>query len=308
LLNFPLTPDDGQNCLSCHSGTVASKNIAVELNKFSVHPVSTMAHLHDPTETAVLGSPRHAACEDCHNPHAARQVIALAPAASGSLAGVRGVTAGGSQIMPLQNEYELCFRCHGDSSGAAVVQRQFVQTNTRLEFNPGTISFHPVEVMGKNPNAPSLISPITTASIIYCTDCHNNDQGPNAGGTGPKGPHGSAYSPLLERNLVYTDLLPYNSANFALCYKCHNSSVVDSSMITSWSSHQTHIEQYRAACTTCHDSHAATQPHLINFNAAYVSPSGGVLNYISTGLNHGTCTLTCHDGNGNPITHNNQTY
>ena len=306
LLNF--TPDE-QNCLSCHSGTVAGKNIAAELNKFSAHPIMMTSGQHDPTEN-IINSPRHVACEDCHNPHAARSAVAIAPAASGSLAGVRGVSAYGGKLPQIQNEYELCFRCHGDSGnrGPARIQRQFVETNTRLEFSPNNMSFHPVEMMGKNPIAPSLIPPMTTATLIYCTDCHNNDQGPNAGGTGPRGPHGSAYEPLLERQLLFTDGLPYNSGNFALCYKCHSSSVVDSTMTTSWSSHQTHIERYRAACTTCHDSHASGQPHLINFNTVYVTPNGGVLNYTSTGMNHGTCTLTCHDGNGQAVTHNLKSY
>jgi len=39
-----------------------------------------------------------------------------------------------------------------------------------------------------------------------------------------------------------------------------------------------------------------------------VTPNGGVLNYTSTGMNHGTCTLTCHDGNGQAVTHNLKSY
>ena len=100
----------------------------------------------------------------------------------------------------------------------------------------------------------------------------------------------------------------YNPGNFALCYKCHSSVVVDSSLATSWPQHQKHIEEYRAACTTCHDSHAATQPHLINFNTTYVLPLNGVLNYTSTGMNHGTCTLTCHDGSGRNQPHKATSY
>src|SRR5262249_13638084 len=159
-----------------------------------------------------------------------------------------------------------CFRCHGDSGnrGPARVPRQFVQTNTRLEFDPSNISYHPVVTPGKNPASPSLLPPWSTASQMYCTDCHNNDQGPSAGNTGPGGPHGSSYSPLLERPLSLTDLTPYNEANFALCYKCHSSSVVDSDQSSSWEYHKLHIETVGAACTTCHDSHAAGQPHLIN--------------------------------------------
>ena len=78
--------------------------------------------------------------------------------------------------------------------------RQFVQTNTRLEFATGpNPSYHPVVSAGKSLDVPSLIPPLTTASIINCTDCHSNDSGPNAGGTGPSGPHGSLYPPILER-------------------------------------------------------------------------------------------------------------
>ena len=192
--------------------------------------------------------------------------------------------------------------------GPASVPRQFVQTNTRLEFSPGNISFHPVESLGKNSSVPSLILPLTTSSLIGCSDCHNSDQSPAASGAGANGPHGSVYAPLLERMLRVTDGTPYNPADYALCFKCHSSSVVDSELTSSWQYHRKHIEEYRAACTTCHDSHAATQPHLINFNTAYVSPNNGVLNYASTGPNHGTCTLTCHDGSGQNKPHAAKSY
>ena len=293
LLNF--TPDE-QNCYSCHSGTVAAKNIAAEFDKASVHPIALTSGIHDPAED-LINPPRHVACEDCHNPHAVKDAPATAPAASGALAGVRGVNAAGAGMIAVQNEYELCFRCHGDSTdrGPALVPRQFVQTNTRLEFNLGNTSFHPVEGIGKNSSVPSLILPWTVSSLTYCTDCHNNDQGPNNGGTGPNGPHGSAFEPILERQLLLTDGTPYTPANFALCFKCHSSSVVDSSQPTSWQYHQRHIENDQIACTSCHDSHAATQPHLINFNTTYASPSSnGRFEYVSTGMNHGNCSLTCH--------------
>ena len=297
LLNF--SPDE-QNCYSCHSGTVASKNIAAEINKISAHPIAQTSGIHDPTEDAI-NAPRHVACEDCHNPHAANAATALAPAAPGALAGVRGVNSGGSVIQPIQNEYEVCFRCHADSAnrGPARVSRQFVQTNTRLEFNPANTSFHPVIAVGRNASVPSLISPWTTSSFTYCTDCHNNDQGPGAGtgNTGPNGPHGSSYIPILERQLLLTDFTPYNAANFALCFKCHSSSVVVSAQTTSWQYHQIHIVDAATACTTCHDSHASIQPHLVNFNTDYVQPYNGVLQYNSLGGNHGNCTLTCHGTN-----------
>ena len=316
LLNF--TPEE-QNCLVCHGGTVATKDISAELNKFSFHPVIQTSGLHVAAETdtvqQMLAAPRHVTCVDCHNPHATKASVSPALAVSGSLAGVRGISAGGALVPAISFEYELCFRCHGDSqgnSGTVWVQRQQPQTNLRQAFNPGTISFHPVEVAGKNASVPSLLPPLSVSSVITCGDCHNNDQGPATGGTGPNGPHGSAFAPLLEKLLLLADGTPYNANNFALCYKCHNNQVMEGlqSPPGSWLPHKTHVTKYLAACTTCHDSHAAASPHLVNFNTTYV---GGITpqsqpQYISTVPGTGTCTLTCHDGSGQPITHNAKSY
>ncbi len=288
------TPE--KNCIDCHAGDGPGKNVSVDLKKLSAHPVSMEPDAHNAREDLVNPPVRHVTCVDCHNPHASSGAPGAKTQVAGALAGVAGVSAGGGRLPAVIHEYELCFRCHGDSAGRgpALVPRQFVQTNTRLEFNPGSTSFHPLESVGKNAGVPSLIPPLTTSSLVGCGDCHNNDQGSATGGAGANGPHGSAFAPLLERMLLLTDGSPYNPANFALCYKCHSSSVVDSSLATSWPNHRTHIEDYKAACTTCHDSHAATQPHLINFNTAYVQPLHGVINYSSTGMNHGNCTLSCH--------------
>lgn len=302
------TPE--QNCLPCHEAQGPGQNVAGEFSKASAHPIFINSQSHTPAENPVNPPQRHVTCADCHNPHASNKTIGGKAKISGALNGVVGISAGGGIIRAVSHQYELCFRCHGDSAarGPARVTRQFVETNTRREFNPGNASFHPIEAIGKNPSVPSLIPPLTVSSLMTCTDCHNNDQGPANGGSGPKGPHGSAFVPLLERRLQLTDGLPYNPDNFALCYKCHNNTVVDSEQNNSWSEHRKHIEVYRAACTTCHDSHAATQPHLINFNTTYVQPLNGQLRYISTGMNHGVCTLTCHDGNGQNQPHNALSY
>ena len=308
LLNFA---DEERNCFSCHSGTVAAKNIQAEFNKFSAHPILNTTGIHDPAEDPING-PRHAECADCHNPHASKATTASAPNASGALNGVLGITASGSTINSVANEYELCFRCHADSigRGSAKVDRQFVQTNTRLEFQPGNGSFHPIETVGRNSSVPSLIAPWTTGSRMYCTDCHNNDQGPGAGGTGPKGPHGSTYTPLLERQLILTDNNSENIANYALCYKCHSrdSILADDSFKAANSlnqdrNHRFHVINQKTACTTCHDSHGvATAQHLMNFNTGpgYVTASSnGRIEYISTGTRSGNCSLTCHGADHN---------
>ncbi len=299
-----------KNCMYCHGTQGPGQNVMLDFNKLSIHPIYLNSESHTPQEDPVNPPQRHVVCVDCHNPHAVNHAVGSKARIAGALTGVTGVTPGGTVTRNLQQEYELCFRCHGASAarGPARVSRQVVQTDTRIQFNPGNLSFHPLEAVGKNPVTPSLIRPLTPTSLVNCTDCHNNDQGPGAGGRGAKGPHGSAYVPLLERPLLLTDLTPYNSDNFALCYKCHSPVVVDSNVNNSWAYHRQHLETYRAACTTCHDSHGATQPHLINFNTLYVLPYNGVLRYTSTGVNHGTCTLTCHDGNGKNQPHNALAY
>ena len=292
LLTFPEKTD---NCYSCHNGNVAALNIQAEFDKSSVHPVLRNSGLHDPQEDLV-NPPRHVECADCHNPHAATTAPAAVPDASGALAGVAGISSAGTAVVPLLREYELCYRCHADSiaRGPARVSRQAVQTNVRLEFQAANASFHPIEATGRNPNVPSLIAPLTTASRMYCTDCHNNNQGPGAGGTGPRGPHGSAYTPLLERDLTLADYATENYGIYELCYKCHdrNSILGDQS----FPSHKEHIVDQRTACTTCHDPHGVqATTHLINFNVVYVTPSSnGRREFVDNGTRRGNCSLACH--------------
>lgn len=297
LLNFANEED---NCYSCHNGHVASKDVQGEFGKASVHPVAETQGIHDPYEeykVDPVNSPRHVECVDCHNPHAVKAVAAEAPYASGALAGVTGINSAGNPITPVSMQYEVCFRCHADSTsrGPAQVTRQFEQTNTRLEFAGPYASYHPVVVAGKNSTVPSLIAPLLTSGRIYCTDCHNNDQGPGAGGSGPAGPHGSIHTPLLEREQVLTDFSPEGSDIYALCYKCHNrNSILNDE---SFKFHKLHIVEVQAACTTCHDSHGVESvTHLINFNTRYVSPSPTNLKmeYVDQGALGENCSLMCH--------------
>ena len=296
------------NCFSCHNANVALRNVQSEFNKLSIHPVASTTGVHDPTEPVVVQG-RHVECVDCHNPHAAR---AGAGVPAGPLEGVRGISLGGTAIEPATAEYQICFRCHADSTNkpAPYTTRQIAQTNTRLEFDTGNPSYHPVAGPGRSANVPSLISPWTTVSTMKCTDCHSNNAGPGAGGAGPNGPHGSAYVPLLERQYVTADNTSESAANYALCYKCHsrNSILGDNS----FREHNKHINGERAPCNICHDPHgiSATQGNstnnarLINFNTTVVTPSSsGLLRWESTGLFSGRCYLRCHGRNHNPETY-----
>lgn len=292
LLNYASEED---NCFPCHNGNVASRNVESDFQKRSKHDILATLGVHDPLEDLLNPVARHVECNDCHNPHAVRSVTAKAPDASGALYAVKGVNSAGTEVTAVKYQYELCFRCHGDSvdKGPARVERQYPQTNVRIEFDQGNTSYHPVEAQGKNANVPSLISPMDENSIIFCTDCHSSNESSNGADSGA--PHGSIYTPILNRRLVLTDYDAESAAAYALCYKCHDRTSILGDQ--SFKYHNMHISDERTACTTCHDSHASkNNTHLINFNVQYVSAnSAGELSWRDDGEFAGSCSLTCHN-------------
>ncbi len=292
-------------CLSCHNGAVAPQDISADLQKPSRHPVSTTSTLHDPKEDP-LTMTRHAACEDCHNPHQAVNSTAVPLQVSGPLFGVSGVDASGAHIDTSLFTYQVCFKCHGlVEQPSPFVVRQDPTTNTRTKFNPANASYHPVETIGKNATLAGLEPGYTASSIISCTDCHSSDSSVS-GGSGGKGPHGSIYAPILQREYQVADPVMESFQAYNLCYKCHTESAVLNDI--GGFPHRTHVVTQRTSCATCHDAHGSQQNRaLINFMVrdrtgnpiVTVSGSGQML-FQSSGPGHGTCYLTCHGSNHDP--------
>ena len=322
-------------CNTCHGPSgVATTNIAAEFSKTYRHPTySVTPSVHDASESpdsilykmpeTIATAARHAECADCHNPHASYAAAATAPKGSGRLAGVWGIDSNGLRVdpsgtPPSVREYEICFKCHGDSANKQqptgpsppYANRQAAQFNKRMQFDPANPSYHPVEAPGRSTSVPSLMAPWTTTSTIYCTDCHDNDTGPKAPtpGAGPAGPHGSNYKHLLvaEYDMDNGSQLE-SAAAYALCYKCHSRTSILADL--SFLQHSRHLLVAMAPCSVCHDPHgiSATQgtstnnSRLINFDKRFVSPSAsGLLRFEVTGTGHGQCYLNCHGIEHNP--------
>jgi len=300
--------EESVNCTVCHNGAVTSKNIEAEFQKLFTHPVENTSWVHDPKEEPAL-MPRHVTCVDCHNPHAVTSTSSQPPLASGRLRGVRGVTIGGGRTDEVTYEYEVCVKCHGMMEPTTPGNvRQDNTRNIRLKIDPNNLSYHPVAAPGRNATIVGLLPGYTAASQIACTDCHNNDEW-TPSGILPRGPHGSRYEYILEREFQAGDPTVESFSSYALCYKCHDRTTLLTNT-TAQFPHNKHVVQENTSCDVCHDAHGARQsPFLINFmlrakaGNAVVSPSqSGRLEFLPDPARpgHGSCYLNCHGEEHNP--------
>jgi len=237
-------------------------------------------------------------------------------------------------IKPAVKEYQVCFKCHADSTnkpatstygrtairyplgpmpaGMAVqTPRPADQYNLRLKFN-GTIGHN---VMGtsiitttNSSLLPFMLNvdnvtqnttrPLTTTTVLYCTDCHNNDQARSSNGTGPNGPHGSVNTHLLERAMGQ-DGSGGGGSTATLCGKCHNLSTIRNE--------RPHDEHNGYSCSSCHDPHGViggtpgANRAMMNWDTSQAQKGTTYWGFSYSGTT-GTCYTNCHDN------HNGRTY
>jgi hypothetical protein len=344
--------DTSQACFTCHDGSdnLAQRllNVAGAFNGQQGHPFSDSNNPHQVNEPVVLDRNRHTTCADCHNSHAAQPTVSFSATADlrPSQMGVPGVTSDGVAVATATYQYENCLRCHSTSqnkqslSGYGYMPARALfpgdTLDVSLQFAKGAISSHPVMHDAKNLARPSLLKSMwnigatvqsrVMSSRILCTDCHNNDNNREFGGTGPNGPHGSKNDHILERrylmsqvgtgaapgtvivNLNPNPVLDSAPASpFALCAKCHNlTHLVGSDR--SWSLHGSHIQK-GFSCSVCHSAHGVpagtsgvSGSALVSFDMSVV----GSNNNLPVSYNGSTCTLKCHE-EAHPVSVNGTT-
>ena len=288
------------NCMDCHNGNTAKNNIQAEFSKPYRHDVYAYTGIHDPTESDI-NKTKHVECVDCHNAHASNSYDAEAPFVKGANLGVKGNNQFGTELTIAVNEYEICFRCHADNPMTPEHTTRYLGTfNTRIDFNPSNVSYHPVMEEGKNSNPRGLIAPLSAASQVYCSSCHASD-GENA----PAGPHGSIYQRILKAN-YNMDKTPQLGkswpsliqSNFALCFDCHEVNTVTT--IHTEISNGHFMETI--GCNACHDPHGyeggnlSENGYLVNFDQTVIQPNP--VNGRMINLDEKKCFMTCHDPNG----------
>lgn len=288
-------------CFRCHGhesylekakqdGDVATDvklpSVQKEFEKPYRHPIETSwIHRYDEILPEVDSSvQRHVACGDCHHHHLVHE--------NNKHSGIRGTNKDGLKVR-ISSEYELCFNCHSYSANLPGNQM-----NKAEIFSPSNPSYHPVIAPGANLDMPSLMPPLTTSSLIKCTDCHGNDDA-----LGSKGPHGSRYRYLLNSNYTMTDG-PEGISQYELCYRCHRRESVLSNN-ESFPLHDFHVTMKNTSCRSCHNPHGSLQyTHLIDFNNGNITPSSsGQLGFVDLGNKAGQCFLTCHGVDHDPKTY-----
>jgi predicted CXXCH cytochrome family protein len=240
--SYILKGETDQVCFQCHDGNPVTglRDLKSEFTtKRYVHPSLGPVPEHDAAEPPGNIVLRHAACVDCHNPHASRANTGTLtpPQLSSALLGQSGIAGNGIPRDPRRGtgealyEYEICLKCHsynpnqpqlsGYQAYGAMPSRQAPSANLQQAFNspagthavirPGGLS------TGPGGEVPSLLAApvdlsgtplpgrtLSASSQLFCSDCHNNDTGRNLGPShaGPAGIHGSNYIHLLERSYL----------------------------------------------------------------------------------------------------------
>ncbi|OFZ13021.1 MAG: hypothetical protein A2X86_09365 [Bdellovibrionales bacterium GWA2_49_15] len=262
-------PDVNSVCMTCHDGFSGK-------------------HLHKAMQTS---------CTNCHNPHngnSSRFLRASVPALCtrchtqiGNIIAnsetKHGAVEVGKSCLNCHNPhaskvekllnglpYDLCVNCHN--------------TNTLVDHNGKRLA----NIKELIESRPYVHAPVAEKD---CSACHQT--------------HGSKNFRLLVEPFPATFYSPFEESNYALCFTCHDSTIVTEPETTNLTGfrngdknlHFLHVNREDGrgrTCRACHEVHAAEQPHNIRDGVPYGN-RGWVLKIHYEQLPQGgRCAKTCH--------------
>jgi predicted CXXCH cytochrome family protein len=292
-------------CLRCHkpSGFTGAADVKTTLTALYRHPTLYVSGKHSNTEdySSITTADRHAACYDCHDPHAAQvgNNPARAPFVQRAVYNVSGVNtpargagtslAKGSYVWtnPAVYEWQVCYKCHSSYANLPTGKRDIA-----AEFNPANLSFHFVEGTNTRTHNVNTYRGVdrygaawTYNSKMYCGDCHGAAASAWNAEPSVQGPHGSANADILKgwwstaSGLSASQNL-WNNRNTFLCFRCHNPNFYggwggtesNGSYFTDNGTANGHNsivrKEHRVPCAACHGAkvHGKNRDHLISLS------------------------------------------
>jgi predicted CXXCH cytochrome family protein len=293
---FTHAPFESGSCTPCHERDDAKNpgKIDGQVNAIckschsELEEIMARKHKHPPTEDS---------CTNCHNPHNAtipKFLLAETSALCGEChAGVvdeanaakvkHGALAQGAKCANCHNPHgsavekllvklplDLCLGCHDKEGMKSADGRPL--TNMKAWLTANKQHHGPVEAGD-------------------CSACHK--------------PHGGPSFRLLKEEYPASFYAPFDKANYALCFSCHNEAVFttrETATLTDFrhgskNLHFVHVNRGERGrtCRACHEVHASQQDHHIREAVPYGNRGWMLkLNY-SKAADGGSCAKTCHE-------------
>jgi predicted CXXCH cytochrome family protein len=268
----PLTAPVNEQCLGCHEEynqilARKSSHVAARESCVSCH------NPHNSKSPKLLVNELSALCLSCHEE--IKTVVSQAKVTHGTMdsegkcLNCHDPHAASVEHLLLSLPFDLCIKCHGQDGVTDHAGKPLTNFKTLLAENPQ----HHGPVGSKD-----------------CSACHK--------------PHGSEHFRLLGFDYPSQFYSPYEPKLYALCFECHEASLVDSPETTSLTNfrdgnrnlHYLHVNKAERGrtCRACHEVHASKQPHQIRDAVPYGAKGWQLkINFTPTPTG-GTCAKTCH--------------
>ena len=261
-----------KTCYFCHEDV---QNLMTS-GKFKHGPASenctTCHNPHNSRFKSLLVLPQPALCNDCHQGIRKlmdSKVRHAAVTSGATCSNCHSPHASNVEKILLRLPYDQCVGCHSKDDTKDAAGKLLPNYQKLLADNP----VHHAPVAQKD-----------------CSSCHQ--------------PHGSDHTRLLVAEYPAQFYAPFEPANYALCFMCHDEKIVTvAETITetrfrdgSRNLHFLHVNKSDRGriCRSCHEVHASKQPFLMRESVPY--GSGGWVLKVGFTKNEdgGSCDKTCH--------------
>ncbi len=259
-------------CFACHEDMQELMTKGRYKHKIAEENCTNCHNPHNSPNHKLLHAQAPGLCTDCHGSvkKAMASAVKHEAVTSGSgCANCHSPHASNVEHMLLRLPFDQCIGCHNKDTVLDSAGKPLTNYKKLLEENP----VHHAPVAGKD-----------------CSSCHQ--------------PHGSDNFRLLVAPYPAQFYAPFDVANYALCFTCHDDKMVTAAETTTATRfrdgnrnlHYLHVNQSSRGrtCRACHEVHAAKQQFQIRDGVPY-GPKGWMLKVnFKANPDGGTCDKTCH--------------